>query len=245
MKRIIVDKVSKEFKVGFKKRQSALSRFISVFSGKEPKKSLWALKDISFTVSAGEIVGIIGENGSGKSTLLRVIAGIYDKDTGTVEIKGNIISLIGLYIGLQERLMMKDNIYLCCSLFGLDQKEIKERFSSVVEFAELRNFVNTKIYQFSQGMKQRLAFSIAIHCNPDIILLDEGFGVGDEEFRNKSTNKIKELVRNGTTVLLVSHNLDLLKKYCRKIIWLHRGRILMEGDSKEVIKEYLKEFGGE
>ncbi|MDP3027430.1 MAG: ATP-binding cassette domain-containing protein, partial [Nanoarchaeota archaeon] len=177
---IIVEHISKTFQIGFKKHQSALERFISLFSGKEPKKIIQALKDVSFTAEKGEIVGIIGENGSGKSTLLRVIAGIYDKDEGKIITRGKIISVINLRVGLQDRLTMKDNIYLCCSLFGLSQKDIKKNFSLIVEFTELENFVNTKIYQFSEGMKQRLAFSIAIHCNPDILLLDEVFEVGDE-----------------------------------------------------------------
>jgi len=244
MERIIVNNVSKKFQIGFKKNQGALARFISVFSGREPKRELWALQNISFQAKAGEIIGIIGSNASGKSTLLRVIGGIYEKDGGTIRINGKIISLISLNVGLKEKLTMKDNIYLCCSLFGLGQREIKEGFSSIVEFAELEDFINTKIYQFSEGMKARLVFSIAIHCNPEIFLLDEFFEMGDEIFKEKWQNKIKELVKSGITVLMVSHDLNLFKKYCPKIIWLDGGKILMEGDSKEVIKEYLKAFGG-
>jgi ABC-type polysaccharide/polyol phosphate transport system ATPase subunit len=185
--RIIVENISKKFKIGFKKNQGALERFISFFSGKEPKKTIHALKDVSFEVRKGEIVGIIGENGSGKSTLLRVIAGIYKQDEGKIITNGKVISIINLVIGLHLRLTMKDNILLISSFFGLSQKEIEKRFDSIVEFAELESFVNTKIYQFSEGMKQRLAFSIAIYCNPEILLLDEVFEVGDESFRKKST----------------------------------------------------------
>lgn len=242
MERIITNKVSKKFQIGFKKNQSTLARIISVFSGREPKKEFWALENVSFQAKAREIIGIIGRNGSGKSTLLRIIGGIYEKDGGTVRINGKIISLISLMSGLRRKLIMKDNIYLCCSLFGLNQREIKERFSLIIQFAELEDFINTKIYQFSEGMKQRFAFSIAIHCNPEILLLDESFEIGDEGFKNKSVNKIKELVGNGVTVLLVSHDLDLLKKHCHKIIWLDDGKILMEGDSEKVIKEYVKSF---
>jgi len=240
--RIIVKNISKKFKIGFKKYQSVLARFISVFSGKEPKKIIQALKDVSFKVKKGEIVGIIGENGSGKSTLLRVIAGIYRQDEGEVNVSGKIISLINLRVGLQGRLTMKDNIYLCCSLFGLSQKEIKQKFNSIVEFAELENFVNTKIYQFSEGMKQRLAFSIAIHCDPEILLLDEIFEVGDEKFRKKSADKIKELVDDGATVLLVSHDLHMVKKYCDRIVWLDKGKVVKEGRAREITKQYEKEI---
>lgn len=244
MERIILEKVSKKFKIGFKKKQSALARLVSAFSGKEPKKTIWALNDVSFSAQAGEIIGIIGENGSGKSTLLRIIAGIYGADSGTIKTSGKIISLIGLYDGLKERLTMKENIFLCCSLFGLRQNEIKKKTGPIIAFAELDDFTGTKIYQFSEGMKQRLAFSIAMHCDPEILLFDECFVVGDEEFKNKGIDKIKELARNGVAILLVGHALDMIKKYSHKIIWLHEGRILMVGNCEEIIKEYLKKFGG-
>ena len=242
MKRIIVNNISKKFKIGFRKKQGALTRFISVFSGKEPKKTIWALKDISFDANSGEIIGIIGKNGSGKSTLLRIIAGVYKEDKGITDICGNVISLIGLSIGLKEKLTMKDNIYLCCSLFGLNQKEIRKKIDLIVKFAELEDFINTKVYQFSQGMLQRLAFSIAIHCNPEVLLLDEVFEVGDETFKTKSINKVKKLVENGTTALLISHDLDLIKKHCSKTIWLHKGKVLKEESSEKVVQEYLQKF---
>jgi len=236
--RIVAENISKTFQIGFKKHQSALERFISLFSGKEPKKTLQALKDVSFEAEKGEIVGIIGENGSGKSTLLRTIAGIYKQDEGRIITNGKIISLINLVVGLHPRLTMKDNIFLVSSFFGLSQKEITQKFNSIVEFAELENFVNTKIYQFSEGMKARLAFSISIHCNPDILLLDEVFEVGDESFRKKSAEKIKELVKKGAIALLVSHNLNMIEKYCNKIILMEKGKIKKEGKTRMVVEEY-------
>lgn len=239
MKKIIVDNISKKFSIGFKKDQGALARFISLFSGVEPKRTIWALKEISFSVDEGEIVGIVGENGSGKSTLLRIIAGIYDKDSGEVKTEGKIISLINLNIGLRDRLTMEDNIYLCCGLFGLSERDTKRRFNSIVEFSELIDFVNTKIYQFSEGMKQRFTFSIAAYCDPDILLLDEVFEIGDKDFKIKSANKIKEFVKGGTTVLLVSHSLDMIERYCDRVIWMDSGRIIKEGKPKEIIEEYV------
>jgi len=239
MHRIIIHNISKKFNIGFKKKQSALARFISIYSGKEPKRELKVLKNISFQASAGEIVGIIGANGSGKSTLLRIIAGIYDQDKGSIEKNGKLISIIGLGSGLKDRLSMKDNIYLIGSYFGLTKKSIKKNFNSIVKFADLSNFVNTKIYQFSQGMLQRLAFSIAVHCDPQILLLDEVFEVGDQEFRKRSAERIKELVANGATTLLVSHELELIKQYCNRVIWLGKGKVIKEGDAKEVVREYL------
>ncbi len=237
MQRITVENIAKRFKIGFKKNQSILARISSFFSGREPKKIIWALKEVSFEAEEGEIIGIIGKNGSGKSTLLRMIAGIYRCNKGKITTNGKIISLINLNVGMQPRLTMKDNIYLCCSLFALSQKTIKQRFNSIVRFSELENFINTKIYQFSEGMKQRLAFSIAIHCNPEILLLDEVFEVGDKEFKIKSANKIKELVKKGSTVLLVSHELWMIEKYCNKIIQLDKGKISKIGD-KNILKHY-------
>lgn len=242
MERIAVEGLLKKFKIGFRKNQSALSRFISVFSGREPKKIIDVLKDISFSVNSGEIVGLIGKNGSGKSTLLRLIAGICRKTKGRIFVNGNLISLIGLGDGMQQRLSMRDNTFLIGSIFGMGQKTIKKRFDSIVKFSELEKFVNTKIYQFSEGMKQRLAFSIAIHCNPDILLLDEVFEVGDGEFKRRSAEKIKELVKKGASVLLVSHEMWMIEKYCDRVIWLDKGKIAKIGKTKEVVKKYKKNF---
>jgi len=238
MERIIVDNAGKKFKIGFIKSQSALARLVSLLSGREPKKIIWALKDVSLKINPQEVVGIIGENGSGKSTLLRCISKIYKTDAGKIKTNGKIISLIGLDIGMQHRLTMKDNIYLCCSLFGLSRQEIKQKFDSVIKFSELQQFVNTKLYQFSEGMKQRLAFSIAVHCEPEILLLDEVFEVGDEKFKEKSANKIKELVKKGVSVILVSHNLSIIEKHCDRAILLAKGSIKKEGKTKEVLRAY-------
>lgn len=241
MARVIVEGLSKKFKIGFKKHQGALSIFISLFSGKEPTRILWALKDVSFNADEGEIIGIIGENGSGKSTLLRTIADIYDMDSGEIKTNGKIVPLINLQAGLKDRLTMEDNIFICCSFFGLTQKEARNRFDAIVQFSELENFVNTKIYQFSEGMKQRLSFSIAINCDPDILLLDEVFEAGDEEFKSKSADRIKELVKSGATVLLVSHELWMVEKYCNKVIWLDSGRLIKSGNAQEILKEYRQD----
>ncbi|MFQ5646508.1 MAG: ABC transporter ATP-binding protein [bacterium] len=239
MERMIVNNVSKKFRIGSAKKERALARFVYFFSGRESKRNLWVMKDISFRVQAKEIVGIIGENGSGKSTLLRIVAEIYDRNSGTIEIKGKIIPLINLKIGMKPLLSMKDNIYVIASLFGLPRKEIKKRFSAMIEFSELGDFVNTKIYQFSRGMLQRLTFSVAVHCRPEVLLLDEIFEVGDEKFRIKSAGKIKELADNGAAVLIVSHNLDLVARYCDRVIWVERGRIKQQGRPKGIINDYL------
>ncbi len=243
MKRIIVKNVSKEFKIGFKKNQTALVRILSFFSGKIPKKTLKVLDKVSFDVESGEILGIIGENGSGKSTLLRILSGIYPIYNGKKKINGKIISLIGLGKGLNRRLTMSDNIFLVGSLFGLFKKEIVEKFDSIIEFAKLEDFIDTKLYQFSEGMLQRLVFSIAINCEPDVLLLDEVFAVGDAKFRIKSAEKIRKLVKNGACVVFVSHELWMIEKYCDRLIVLDNGKLIKTGDSRKDIKEILKEYG--
>lgn len=225
MERIIVKNLSKKFKIGFKKNQSVLMRFLLVFSGRENKKIIWVNKDISFSVEQGKIVGLVGPNGSGKSTLLRIIAGIYRPDRGKVITNGKIISLINLYSGFKNRLTMKENIYIYAALFGLSKKEIDDKLDSIINFSELSEYVDTKVYQFSTGMLQKLAFSVAIYCNPDILLLDEVFEIGDEEFKIKNTNKIKELVKRNVSVILVSHDIQLINKYCDEIIHIDNGKI--------------------
>jgi ABC-type polysaccharide/polyol phosphate transport system ATPase subunit len=240
IKRIKIENVSKRFMVGRRIKMGALARLVSLVSGKEPQRPVYVLKNLSFDVCSGEIAGIIGDNGSGKSTLLRIIAGIYQPDNGIVYVNGKIISLINLIVGLKERLTMKENIFLCCSLFGLSQKDAKARLQEIIEFSGLQEYADTKIYQFSEGMKQKLSFSIAVHCNPDILLLDEVFEVGDEDFKKKSADKIKELVSGGASVVLVSHDLDLIKKHCNAAMWLKNGEIHEKGGAEAVAGHYLE-----
>jgi ABC-type polysaccharide/polyol phosphate transport system ATPase subunit len=237
MKRVIVKGVSKKFRKTFA-GGSSLSGFIALFSKQNNKKPVDALKKVSFSANSGEIIGIIGKNRSGKSTLLRTISGIYEPDSGKIETNGKIISLINLNIGMHDRLTLKDNVYLCSSLFGMSRKDTKSNFNSIIEFAELKDFVDEQIYKFSEGMKQRLAFSIAIHCNPDILLLDEVFEVGDESFKKKSADKIKELIQKGASVLLVSHDLEMIEKHLPKLIWMDKGTIKKQGATKEVLEAY-------
>ncbi len=240
MERIKLKGISKQFKIGFKKNQGTLLRLLSFFSGREPKKIIWALKNVSLAIDSGEIVGIVGKNGSGKSTLLRTIAGIYDSDRGVVKTAGRVIPIIGFYAGLKERLTMRDNIYLCGSLFGMPIREVRKRYDSIVRFSELGDFVNTKIYQFSSGMKNRLAFSVAVYCNPDMLLVDEVFEKVDEKFKAKCGNKIRELASGGSCIILVGQDLQIIKKYCKKTIWIEHGKVVKSGNTEEVLKQYLR-----
>ena len=239
-KKIIIKNISKKFKIGFKKNQSALGRLVSIFSGVGPKKDLEILKEVSFDVDRGELLGIIGKNGSGKSSLLRIIAGIYRQNSGQISTNGKIISLINIPGAFKGRLSMKDNIYLIGALFGMPNSEIKRRMKDVIDFSGLEEFLETKMNNFSSGMVQRLVFSIAVHSDPDILLLDEVFEVGDEDFKQKSVQKNKELAKRGVCIILVSHDLDMIKKYCTRVLWLDNGQIVKKGDAGEVIEEYLK-----
>jgi len=168
---------------------------------------------------------------------LRILAGIYPNYQGSKKIIGKIIPLIDLGRGLNERLTMTENIFLLGSFFGLSQKEIKKKINSIIKLTDLQKFVNTKLYQFSNGMKTRLAFSIAMHCGPDILLLDEVFAVGDENFRLTSAEKIKRIVKKGGSVIFVSHELQMIEKYCDRVIIMDKGRIIALGKPREMIEK--------
>jgi len=246
--RIVLNNVSKKFKIGYKKSQGALPWLISFFSGRESKREFFVLKNISFNAKVGENIGIIGKNGSGKSTLLRVIAGVYNTDEGIVKTNGKIIYLTGFGQGINPKLTMRENIYLVGSILGFSQKEIKKRFDEIVDFSGLKGYVDTKIYQFSSGMLSRLSISITLHFvvhnHPDILLLDEVFAGGaDIDFQSKSLEKMEELIKSGATVIFCSHDLEKVKKYCDKVIWIDKGVIVKEGGSEEIVEEYKKNAG--
>ena len=243
--RIILNGVSKKFMIGFQNNNSALSRVVSLFSGKEPKKEIWAVKDVDLSVKIGENLGIMGSNGSGKSTLLRIIAGVYKADEGSVKTKGNTIYLNGFNNGLNYKLTMKENIYLMGSVMGISQKDIKKRFNEIVEFSGLKDFVYTKVYQFSSGMTTRLSFSATVHfikqSNPDILLLDDVFGAGgDFDFEEKALKKMEDFISGGSTVIVCSHDLKIIQKYCNKAVCLEKGKIIKSGKPDEVVEFYLK-----
>jgi ABC-type polysaccharide/polyol phosphate transport system ATPase subunit len=239
MERIILEKISKIFKKE-KISKPILKTILNLNLIRFKKEPIKILKNISFKINSNEIVGIIGRNGSGKSTLLRIISGIYKQDKGNIKINGKIISMINLYTGLQDMLTMKENIYLLGILFGLSKKEIKERMDKIIKFSELEEYSNTKLYKFSNGMLQRIAFSTAIYCDPKILLLDEVFEIGDEKFKKKSIKKMNQLVKEGISIVLVSHDLEMLERYCKRLIWIENGIIKKEGNPKEIIKDYLK-----
>ncbi len=237
--------VSKKFNIGYKKHENALYRAIRYFSGRENRKILNVLEDIHLSVEKGERIGIIGRNGSGKSTLLRLIAGIFEVDEGNLETNGSLMYISGFAQGIKSKLTMRENIFLIGSIMGLSKKEVQEVFDQIVHFSDLKEFLDTKVYQFSSGMVTRLTFSIFIFCincrRPDILLLDEVIGAGgDIDFTKKASKKMKDLVLSGSTVLFVSHGLGEIENYCPKTVWIEKGRVKMFGPTKDIIQKYTE-----
>ena len=241
--RIYLNKISKKFRRKTK-GDGALGHILSVLSFKN-KNEFWALRDIDFNPEPQKITGIIGRNGSGKSTLLRIIAGIYQPTNGQVKIDGELAYLTGFGQGLMPKLTMKENIYLIGALLGLNNKEIRQRLEEIVEFSELNDYLNSKVFQFSSGMVSRLSFSTTIHCikhkNPDILLIDEALeGGADLSFKNKALKKMEELIVGGSTVILVSHSPKTIEQYCHQVLWLEQGKNFKTGSAGIIIPEYIK-----
>ncbi|NCN83111.1 MAG: ABC transporter ATP-binding protein [Candidatus Pacebacteria bacterium] len=204
------------------------------------KEEFVALDDVSLTIYKGESVGIIGPNGAGKTTLLKVIAGIATPTSGTVSVYGRVVSLIDLEAGFNPELTGEENIYLNGLVIGMRRKEIEKVFKKIVAFADIGNFIDAPLYTYSQGMKLRLGFSVAVHANPDILILDEGMAVGDEEFRGKSGERIRQFFKEGKTVLMVSHWLEFLEKYAKRIALVEGGKLIEVG-GLVILKEYVRE----
>lgn len=198
-----------------------------------------AVKGVTFDVEKGKILGIIGKNGSGKSTLLRSIAGIFSADSGSINLYGNSVSLLSIGVGFQKKLTGYENIFLSGMLLGFSEEEIKEKIDSIIEFSELKDFIYKPVSTYSSGMYSKLAFSITAILETDIMLIDEVLSVGDVKFKEKSYNKMKELINDDNrTVVIVSHSLGTLKELCNEILWLHEGKIKKIGNPKEVIAHY-------
>ena len=198
-----------------------------------------ALKHISFEIEEGQIVGIVGKNGSGKSTLLRALAGIFAPDEGTIDLNGHSISLLAIGVGFQKELTGRENIMLSGMLLGFSEEEIKEKMPRIIKFAGLGKFIDMPVRTYSSGMHSKLAFSITVVLETDIMLVDEVLSVGDQRFKKKSFRKMKSLIEDeNRTVVIVSHNLGTLRKLCQKILWLNDGEFMMYGDTKEVLEKY-------
>lgn len=219
---------------------SAIVRFLK---GKPSAEEFWALRNVSFRLRHGLSLGIIGANGSGKSTLLRVLSRVYQPDEGQLLINGRVSSLISLGAGFHPMLTGIENIEINATLLGLTSRQIASRLDSIVEFADIGDFINAPVRTYSSGMRTRLAFSVAVHVDPQILVLDEVLSVGDAAFRMRSGEKMRELFAKGTTVVMVQHNMPAIVELCHRVIWLENGRIRQRGKPIEVVNAYLESRG--
>jgi ABC-type polysaccharide/polyol phosphate transport system ATPase subunit len=218
-------------------KSALLSR--SLIRDLRPDETFAAVRDVSFTVPAGHTLGVIGRNGSGKSTLLKLVAGITKPTSGAVSVRGRISALIELGAGFHPEISGRENVFINGIMLGLSKKEIARRFDEIVDFAELREFIDAPVKTYSSGMYMRLGFAVAIHVDPDVLLVDEVLAVGDEAFTHKCLDKFAEFKRRGRTILLVTHSLGLVERFCDEALWLDSGRIEAMGDPRRVVGAYI------
>jgi ABC-type polysaccharide/polyol phosphate transport system ATPase subunit len=235
---------AKDLGVSFRGRRRRRTYLQDAIAGALRRKgtgaeSFWALRGVSFTVNKGETLGVIGRNGSGKSTLLRVIGGIYAPDEGQIEVSGKVSSLLSTSAGFEPELSGAENVYLNGVLLGLKASQIDRLFDDIVDFAELRDFIDKPVKTYSSGMYARLGFSIAIHVKEDILLVDEVLGVGDVKFGEKARAAMEQVLTEGRTIILVSHQMDTVRRFASRVLWLDKGRVMAEGPTEEVIERYL------
>lgn len=243
---IKVNNVSMKFNLGIEKNFSLKLFFINLFKPKKNKKKkedFWALKNVSFDVKQGEVIGFVGSNGAGKSTLLKIIAGVMKPTEGNVEIGGNICPMIELGAGFDMDLTARENIFLNGAVLGYSKEFIEQKFDEIVEFSELQDFLDVPVKNFSSGMIARLAFSIATVVEPEILIVDEILSVGDIAFQAKSKQKMMSMISGGTTVLFVSHSLSQIQDLCDRVVWIEHGVVQQIG-GKDVCDNYLKFMEG-
>jgi len=245
---IIVDKLSKKYVLGTLQRDTMLrERLISLLRAPFRKRSdaantLWALRDVSFRVSKGEVVGIIGRNGAGKSTLLKILSKITYPSSGQVRVQGRVASLLEVGTGFHEELTGRENIYLNGSILGMKGWEVEAKLESIVKFAGVERFVDTPIKRYSSGMRLRLGFAVAAHLDPDLLIVDEVLAVGDAGFQRKCLDTMEGLRSGGRTVLFVSHNMAAVENLCSRCIWIEAGQLKMDGSPRDVIEAYMATF---
>lgn len=239
---IKLDNVSMKFNLGIEKSFSFKEAFIRFFQFKKKKKKksedFYALKDVSINIEKGEVVGLIGSNGAGKSTLLKVVSGVMKPTKGKVIVNGVISPMIELGAGFDAELTARENIYLNGAVLGYSKKFLDQKFEEIVDFSELRDFLDVPIKNFSSGMTAKLAFSISTVVDPEILIVDEILSVGDMRFQEKSKGKMIEMIKGGTTVLYVSHSLQAIRDLCTKVVWIEHGKVVMVGKTDEVCDKY-------
>jgi lipopolysaccharide transport system ATP-binding protein len=204
-------------------------------------EEFWALKDVSFAIGAAEVVGLIGKNGAGKSTLLKILSRITEPTEGRIDLYGRVSSLLEVGIGFHPELSGRDNIYLNGAILGMSRAEIRRKFDEIADFAEISKFLDTPVKRYSSGMYVRLAFAVAAHLEPDILIVDEVLAVGDSAFQQKCLGKMRDIRSKGRSVIAVSHNMATIANICERVIWLEAGRVKMVGPTQEIVRQYLSE----
>jgi lipopolysaccharide transport system ATP-binding protein len=220
--------------------QQALSQWYRMLRRGTP---FWALRDVSFHIEPGESVGLIGPNGAGKSTLLRMICALGRPTSGTARVEGRVAALLELGVGFHPYLTGRENLYVSAVISGLRRAEVDERVDEIVAFAEVEEFIDQPLRTYSSGMQVRLAFAVAMHVDPDILIIDEALAVGDASFQQKCVERIESFRRAGKTLLLVSHEMDLIRHFCQRVIWLEHGRVRADGPAHDVTSRYEIEMG--
>ena len=243
---IRVEELGKRYRIGERVRYKSLRESVSNVARRtlrgehRPHETIWALKDVSFEVAPGEVVGVIGRNGAGKSTLLKILSRITEPTEGRVELHGRVGSLLEVGTGFHQELTGRENIYLNGAILGMKRAEIERKFDEIVAFAEIERFLDTPVKHYSTGMYLRLAFAVAAHLEPEILLVDEVLAVGDAEFQKKCLNKMGDVARGGRTVLFVSHNMAAVAKLCGRCTWLDSGRLRAVGQAQAIVSQYTK-----
>ena len=243
MSMIEVNNVSMRFNMAKEKHESLKEYFLAAVQGRLQFEEFYALRDVSLTVERGDFYGLVGLNGSGKSTLLKVISGVFKPSAGSVTVRGTSAPLIELGAGFDFDLTARENIFLNGTVLGMTPKYIREKFDEIVEFSELRDFLDIPLKNYSSGMVSRLAFAVATTTKPDVLIADEILAVGDFLFQQKCEKRMQELMGGGTTVILVSHSIEQIERMCNKVTWLEKGRVRMQGSCGAVCAAY-KELNG-
>lgn len=241
MDAIIVKNLSKSYKVFYDKGQTFKEKLL--FKNRNYYEKRQVLNDVSFTIPKGQAVGLMGENGSGKSTTLKLLTRIIYPESGSIEMVGRVSSLIELGAGFHPDLSGRENIYTNASIFGLTHDEIRRRENEIIEFSELGDFIDNPVRTYSSGMYMRLAFSVAINVDADILLIDEILAVGDASFQAKCFNRLKKLKADGTTIVIVSHALGQIEQFCDRAIWIDKGKVRMDSSPREVVPSYVEWMG--
>ena len=235
---IKAENVSVKYLMTYDRIKSMKEYLVQLIQGKIQYEEFWALRDVSFEVKRGEVLGIIGHNGAGKSTLLKVISGILKPTSGSVQVKGTVVPMLELGSGFDFDLTGRENVFLNGAILGYSEQFLKEKYEEIVDFSELGQFIDVPLRNYSSGMVMRLAFSIATVVQPDILIVDEILSVGDADFQEKSKHRMLELMGGGTTVLFVSHSLGQIQEMCDRVLWLEKGRLKMAGKTKTVCAMY-------